>query len=209
MTDRSMPQRLVPPSFEVLISNYPPKRPTEAVLCAIETVVELKVHRRPNFKSYQNKEGGILVRLPNKVQRDAVVDITGTLILNYPIWIIRQSTNWSHLGNALTPVFRANSSDGIVDLGYLAGKIEHNVDFSKRDFVEFLLFRLGTEARDDRFWVTTLIVAGNEIQSIDPWASFLHFLPHLEVIDVRQNPIKSTPILPDWPELEVKWDEPK
>jgi hypothetical protein len=88
-----------------------------------------------------DEEDGILVRMPNKLQRDTVVAITEILILNYPIWIVRQPTEWSHLRVVLTPVFRANSSDGVVDL---ADKTEHNIDFSKRDFIELLLLRLGT-----------------------------------------------------------------
>jgi hypothetical protein len=154
-------------------------------------------------------EDGILARLPDKAQRDDVVAITGTLILNHPIWIVRRPTEWRHLADALTPVFRANCSDGVVDLGHLADKItgDVDVDFDERDFVEFLFLRLGTEARDDRFSVKTLVLIGNKIRSIDDWAPFFHFLPVLEVIDVRENPIKQSPALPDWPELEVEWEE--
>jgi hypothetical protein len=49
------------------------------------------------------------------------------------------------------------------------------VRLNNRDFVEFLLFRLATEARDDHSSVRAFMLCDNEIQSIDPWSPVLHF----------------------------------
>jgi hypothetical protein len=79
------------------------------------------------------------------------------------------------------------------------------VRLNSRDFVEFLLFHLGTEARDERFWVHTLILCDNDIQAIDPWSPFMHFLPHLRVINVANKRITEPPDLPEWPLLSITW----
>jgi hypothetical protein len=141
-----------------------------------------------------------------------VLSLNGLLILNYPIWIIKLPTTFGEWTEIFSIIFDANARSGIADLGSFAEKFAAAggdpsvVNFNSRDFVEFFLFRLGTEARDKRFWVKTLILTRNSIQSIDPWTAFLAFLPNLQEINVRENPIEAVPQLLELPEIVVTCD---
>jgi hypothetical protein len=177
----------------------------------VQDEVERRVGGRPNFISREPKEDGVLVILQNQIQRDKTLEINGFLVLNHPIWIVKSPEPFEGFRPVLSRVFQTNASDGIVDLGSLAQKVTdaggdgNAVKLNNRDFVEFLLFRLGTEARDERFWVQTLVLCDNEIEAIDPWSPFLHFLPHLRVINVTENNITQKPDLSEWQQLKVVW----
>jgi hypothetical protein len=158
-------------TFELFISNYPPRASKESVLYAIQYEVQQDWNARPTFLESGAVADGMRVRLPNQKQYDAVRAVKDRLVLNYPIWIIRfPDEGLGLLSYALSEIFQMNSLDGIVDLSNLAGKLKEaggdplHADFNNIHFVEFLLLRLGTEARDDRFWVSALILGGNGIR---------------------------------------------
>jgi hypothetical protein len=192
--------------FDLLISNYPPSK-EDFVIQAVEAEVERRFQRRPRFMERSAVSGGLHVKVPTEAEFDAVLSLTGSLILNHPIWIVKSPNFLGPLVPILSRIFRRYSADGIVDLSNLARKVGAcGVNFNNRDFVEFVLFQLGTHARDSRVWVRVLILGGNEIEAIDPWAPFFHFLPNLRIVDVHGNDLRRRPQFADWPKLIVKCD---
>jgi hypothetical protein len=197
---------------DLFISNYPPRCSAESVLRAIQSQVERRIGVPPTFLERQSVADGLRATVPNPVQADAILNINGSLILNHPIWIVKLPIELGEWTEAFSIVFETNTRDGIADLGSFAEKFAlvggdpGIVNFNRRDFVEFFLFRLGTEAREKRFWVRTLVVTNNRIESIDPWSTFLAFLPNLREINVRGNPLRARPQLFEWPEIMVVAD---
>jgi hypothetical protein len=194
---------------DLFVSNYPLRRSVESVMRAIQSEVERRCGAPPVFLERQQIADGTRVTVPNATQADAVLALNGALILNHPIWIVRSVLSLGAHTEALSVVFAANSDSGIVDLERFAEKFAAAgsdpsvVDLNDRDFVEFFLFRLGTESRDSRFWVKTLVLTGNGIRRIDRWAPFLCFLPNLREIKARDNPMEVEPGLPV---IDVDWD---
>jgi hypothetical protein len=192
--------------FDLLISNYPPSK-EDAVVQAVEDEVQRRFERRPRLTDCAAFSGGLRVRVPTEMEFDALLSLTGELLLNHPIWIVKCPDFLAPLVPALSRVFRRNSADGVVDLTNLAEKLRApTVNLNNRDFVEFLLFQLGVQARDSRFWVTAIVLGGNRIEGIDMWAPFFHFLPNLRVVDVRGNALRRRPHFAEWPKLVVKCD---
>jgi hypothetical protein len=201
------------PSFTLLISNYSRRHPVESVLCAVQDAVQRRIGGRPNFLSHDvTSDDSVTVTLPNQMQVDNTLELNGALLLNYPIWIVKSPIPFANVAPVLSLVFYANASNGIVDLAQLptkvaaAGGAKEMVRLNNRDFVEFLLFHLGREARDTPFWVHTLVLSDNNIQVIDPWSPFLHFLPNLRIIHAENNALTQRPELPEWPHLEIHWE---
>jgi hypothetical protein len=201
------------PTFALFLSNYPRRASKESVLCAIQHEVQQECNARPTFLDHVAVADGLRVTLPNQAQCDAVWAVNGRLVLNYPLWIIRfPSKRLGVLTHPLSEIFQENSADGVVDLSNLAAKFADTgadpwqANFKDIDFVEFLLFRLGSEARDDRFLVQALVLGGNNInKALGAWSPFFHFLPNLRLIDLRGNKVRGPVSFPEWPRLEVRW----
>jgi hypothetical protein len=197
--------------FDLLISNYPPSK-EDSVIQAVQDEVHRRIQSRPRFTQYSAVSGGLRVKVPTEMEFDTLLSINGALILNYPIWIVKFPDFLNAFVPFLSRVFQKNSVDGIVDLSNLAQKVRDAgasagcVNLNNRDFVEFLLFQLGTQARDSRFWVRAIVLGGNGIEAIDMWTRFFHFLPNLRVIDVRGNTLQRRPQFADWPKLVVECD---
>jgi hypothetical protein len=156
-------------------------------------------------------DGAVKVSLPNKEQYDAVHSCSGLFVLNNRIWIVRFPGALGELCPFLSTVFRASTWHGQVDLCGLADQVARlgrkpaAVNFADLDFVEFLFFRLGTEARDEPFLVETVLLNSNGIEDVTHWAPFMHFLPHLHALVLNENPLKYAPttLATDWLQVEV------
>jgi hypothetical protein len=73
-----------------------------------------------------------------------------------------------------------------------------HANFNDIDFAEFLFFPWGAEARDDRFWVRALALAGNGIHhKIRTWSPFFHFLLNVRLIDIRKNDVAGPTSFPE------------
>lgn len=210
--DRNIP--VIPQNYTLLISNYYPEdRPPDAVLEMLKKLAFESFGGSPDFSSPLKCEGGFMVSVLNHIQYDALLQLNGALVYNYPIWIIKFPSNDTLAMHfpVFTNIFM-KSSEGQVDLSNFANKVneEHGrpeiVNFNNREFVEFLLYRLGVDSRDKKFWVSSLILCNNGIQNINPWASFFHFLPNLKHININNNPLFEAPNLPEYMQIQVEYN---
>lgn len=201
--------------FWVLIGNYPPlfSDDPDGVIRAIANQVrritgnELSYERGSVFSSME-----FALSFPTEQQMEAVLGLNGSFIYNNPIWIIKYPQYYENIGFDLSKIFATSTCNGQVDLNNLKqrfeqlGKNPSDIDFNNRDFVEFLLYRLGTESRDKRFYVDTLILTNNFIEDINRWSPFLVFLPTLHSLILNQNPLKQQPDLPAYPYISIDCD---
>lgn len=200
--------------FSVLIGNYPPLISADGVIQAIINII-----RRSTGNELKCKHGIISldtlefsISFPNAEQMKAVLDLNGTFIYNNPIWIIKFPTFYGQYGPVLSTIINRSICNGQIDLSNLKnrfaklGNDPSVVDFNKLDFVEFFLYQLGTESRDKRFFIDSLILNNNNIQDINKWSPYLTFLPTLQTLVLNQNPLKRAPDLPAFPYIIIKSD---
>ena len=196
---------------DLFISNFPLKRSMDAVLSALSALLLRKVGAEPTFVEKEVLLDGIRVRVPNHVQYKAVLECNGAYIFNQPIWIVKLPLQVGKYTTHLATIFSRFTSNGQVDLSNLKDKLMscgieakelNDANFDNRDFVEFLFFRLGSESRDKRFHVDTLLLNGNNIQNPNLFSTFLTFLPTLHRLVLNDNPIRNEQAL-DWPYVEV------
>jgi hypothetical protein len=196
---------------EILITNFHPSKSDAFVLGDVSRVVEERWHGAPTFEDSTRLEGvGLRVFVPDH-QVEPLRSLTGSLILNNPIWIVKCPLVYGIHTDSLSAVFASQCMQGFADLSNLKQKLnaagKPAIDFNDLDFVEFLLWRLGTESRDKMFYVSTLILTDNEIRSIDKWSPFFHFLPNLKKIHLNGNRLQNVPSFTEWPHLEVVYDK--
>jgi hypothetical protein len=200
--------------FDLLISNFAATRSPDAIVDELE---KLAGRGSLGNKQYERCFDGIRIHPANLQVANALLERNGLLIFNWPLWIIR--VPWGLFAQqgpyeVLRQIFLQNCCNGKMDLGNLQTKIGRMgvqtkwIDFGNRDFVEFLLYRLGSESRDQKFIVRDLILTGNGIQQVDAWSSFLRFLPDLRTIVLHDNHISRPPNLGEWnrPLLVVEWN---
>ena len=145
---------------------------------------------------------------------EAMLLLNGRLVYNYPIWMVRHNEKMCQYGQALVMVYKTNTSDGQLDLSNFYHKFHEffgkydarYVNLNNRDFVEFVLFGLGIKSRERMLWVHTLILSDNDIESIDMWGPFFHFVPNLRNIIIKNTKLKQHPIITEWPLLKIESD---
>jgi hypothetical protein len=196
---------------QILITNFHLSKSDVFVLGDISRVIQEKYGGSPTFGDLTRMDGvGIHTHIPAD-QFEPLRALTGTLILNNPIWIVKCPLVYGVYSDDLSALFASQCLQGFADLSHLTQKLntaqKPAIDLNDLDFVEFLLWRLGTESRDKMFYVATLILTDNEIKSIDKWSHFFHFLPNLKKIHLNGNKLSNAPSFPEWPHLEVVWDK--
>lgn len=201
--------------IEILISNYPIMKSTDAIMSAISLEVLSRFGGLPVFKSKKPVPDGIRAVLANNQQFQALLSCNGMYIFNQKIWIIKFPLAVGAYTTWFARIFVRYTSNGIVDLSNLRDKLKElevpdkllkDANFNNRDFVEFLFYRLGTESRDSRFFVETVLLNGNNINMAQKLAPFLVFLPTLRRLVLNDNPIKVKEdglFLPQCPFVEV------
>lgn len=202
-------------SYDMLITNYP-KDNYLMILDLLNESVRSNFGAYPTILNKKIDENEIIITVLNHIQYDALLQLSGSFVCNYPIWITKyhQNDKLDSQKQVFGLIFQRFSNNGIVELSGFADKFSKYggdpsiVNFNNRDFVEFLLFRLGTESRDKRFWVSTLYLENNGIKTISPWVPFLHFLPNLKQIKITNNPIEyiDNPILPEYLQIFVEYN---
>lgn len=201
--------------FSVLVGNYSPLTSANGIIQSIVDQIRRSTGNELDFKYGlifpQSLE--FTISLPNAAQMKAVLDLNGSLIHNNRIWIIKFPAFYEKYGLDFSEIFNKSICNGQIDLSNLRkkfddlGKNATIIDFNKQDFVEFLFYRLGTESRDKRFFIHTLILNNNFIQDINEWNSYFAFLPTLHTIILNQNPIKRQPYLPSYPYITIQCDK--
>jgi hypothetical protein len=200
-------------TFELFFSNYPLRLSMEAIMGAFCQVVIDKYGHPPVFRDQASFLDGFRVSVPDAAQMNGIREMNGVLVFNQPIWIIKFPSQLGALYDPLARIFQQNVSNGIVDLTNLTlqfqtlGYDPKWINFKQRDFVEFLFFRLGTTSRDERFFVETLVLNQNPIESIDLWSPFFAFLPNLHYLIVNETFIRREPKLSNCPYLIVIWGQ--
>ncbi|OHT04870.1 hypothetical protein TRFO_27543 [Tritrichomonas foetus] len=186
--------------FSMLVGNYPPSISPDAILNALINLIREKYRKNPNVtKTNEFPSFDFQISVPSLEEQNAFLSLNGCFVFNNPIWIIKFPYVYDSISLQLSGIFRNATCNGIVDLSNLRQYFESHgfnsnlVDFGQRDFVEFLLFRLGSESRDRRFLINTLIVNGNNIQNINGWAPFFVFMPALHNVIAYNNPINVLP----------------
>lgn len=203
------PNQQIQNQFQILISNFPLNRSPDVIVNALCLLVQRACGGRPKILQQAVLQDRIIISVLNQIQMDFTLQMNGSFICNNPIWLIKAPLEFEFMTNCLTSIFHANCEDGQVDLSDLRtkvgmyGGIPNIVNFNNRDFVEFLLFRLGTDSRDQRFYVGSLILSYNAIPSVDMWSPFFHFLPNLRTLILNFNCLSAPPYLPQWPYIEI------
>jgi hypothetical protein len=80
------------------------------------------------------------------------------------------------------------------------------IDLNDLDFVEFELWHLGTESGGKTFYIAILVLTDNDIKRVDKWSRFFPVLPNFNKLHLNGNNVSNTPSFPEWPHLEVVWD---
>lgn len=211
-------QFVAPQNYTLFISNYPYGRSPEAILNILNTQIFNCFGASPMFDNPSPIGDGFTVSVLNHIQYDAMLQLNGALVYNYPIWIVKFHFDdpFANQFTIFSKIFIDSLSEGQVDLTNFASKFQiadalnegdaSIVNFNNREFVEFLFFRLGVESRDNRFWVSSLILCYNGIKSISYWVPLLHFLPNLKYINLKYNNLESEPNLPDYLQISVDYD---
>ena len=144
---------------------------------------------------------------------DALLWLNGKLIHNYPIWIIKWNERMQIYTGPLSMLFSQNTEDGQIDLSYFNEKLAAigvdvtNVNLNNRDFVEYMFYGMGCCTRERMLWVHTMILSNNNIESIDMWYPFFHFMPNLKHIIIKSTNLRQHPYMdPDWPLLQIESD---
>jgi hypothetical protein len=196
---------------QILVTNFHRSKSDALVLGDLSRLFQEKSGRSPTFADVSRLEPfGIKVSVPDK-DAEALRALTGTLILHFPIWIIKLPSEFGIYSDDLATLFTSQCLQGFADLSQLkqklnrAGRLE--IDFNNLDFVEFLLWKLGMESRERMFWVATLVLTDNEIRKVDKWGPFFHFLPNLRRINLKGNKLDNMPTWPEWPNLYVVWEK--
>lgn len=198
---------------QVLISNYPLNNSIDEVIQCISSKMKERGCRESQITvatSINNSECTLEV---SKDELDHILDLNGSYIFNNPIWIIHYPDTYLELIPCLSLIFTKSTSQGVVNLSNLSKQLTTNgcdaalinfIDFKNLNFVEFLFYRLGSESRDNRFFVENLILENNEINDISQWYRFRTFLPTLHQLKVTQNPITKTFSTNKWPYLTLQ-----
>lgn len=141
---------------------------------------------------------GFLIKMPQNLI-DQIMNFNGTFIFNQPIWIVKSPGNYFSYFNIFNQIFIETINEGTVDLSDMNQKLlEKGIsseelitfDFNNDDFIEFLLFFLGSFSRDSYFLVNSLILQNNNIKIItESMKRIIMFLPALRYLDLSQNPI--------------------
>jgi hypothetical protein len=186
----------------LLISNYSQEYSYTSVLSVLTSLITQRTGLYPQWILVEMITGigiGIKITFKDQDQYDAVHSCNGCFVLKSRIWIVQFPSVLGSLCPTLTSLFRTHTWHGQVDLSGLANQFEQlgenprQINFNDLIFVEFLLFHLGTEARDERFLVRTLLLNNNNIEDVNKWAPFMHFLPDLHLIVLTENPLKFAP----------------
>lgn len=200
------------PLYELFISNYPKDKNVDAILNLLYMDIEQKYGAKPKILMKMETLDGVMLQVQNQVQFKAFLSCNGDLISNQHIWIVTFPRFIGKYTEAFNIIFHNCLCNGQMDLSNLAdtfsrlGLNPQVVNFNNRQFVEFLFFRLGTEARDNRYYIGSLLLNNNNIITIKPYSPFFIFLPELRHICLNGNCLKSQPILPRWPCIEVECD---
>jgi hypothetical protein len=201
------------PNLVLFFSNYPLHISHEAVLGAFSAQILDRYGQEPRLTNPSIILDGFTATASNEDQLNAMRELNGILIFNQPLWIVRLPTKLGVLCDPLSRLFHQHVSNGVVDLANLGAKFEAVgsrsdwVNFKSRDFVEFLLFRLGTNSRDDRFFVESLVLNQNPIESVNEWSPFFAFLPNLHYLYLEQTLVKQQPQLVNCPYVLVIWSK--
>lgn len=208
-----------PQNYSLIVTNYSIGRSSDAILNVLKTLTFTHFGAYPSF--FNKKEGDdktyFIVSVLNHIQFDALLQLNGIFVYNYPIWIIAYPSN-DYLAQhyqVFSSIFLSSLSDGQLDLSDFASKVALNggdssiVNFNNREFVEYLFFRLGVDSRDKKFWVSSIILCNNNIKAISPWASFFHFLPNLKYINLNNNDLSeqiTQSTLPPYMQISIDYN---
>lgn len=199
---------------ELFIANYPTTKPIDAILTALSMIVLSRVGGLPTIVEKEPIAEGLRVAVPNNLQFRAMLECNGAYVLNQKIWIIKFPEAVGSYMDYFKRVFARNTSNGVVNLSNIQAKLRElevpdslvkGATFTNRDFVEFLFYRLGTDSRDQRFFVEAVLLNNNGITNVQSLSPFLVFLPTLRRLVVSDNPIKNKEqlFIPEHPYVEV------
>lgn len=203
-------------NFSILIGNYPLFVDPDAIIEQIKNIISktsgfnLTIKKGILSTTFLSQQFSILV--PNQAQFDSILALNGYFVFNSKIWIIRFPFEFLQLGQILPVIINRSISDGIYDLGNLRDQFSSNgidpniVNFDNYYFVEYLFYCIGSEARDQRFLIVQMIATNNNIHDINSWPRFLHFIPSLRILDVRNNPLVNEPKIPESYGVQVMTD---
>jgi hypothetical protein len=154
---------------------------------------------------------GLKVVLTDEEEYQYVHGRNGSYVFNQQIWIIKfPSPRFGESHAVLTDIFSWQVRNGVADLTGLQKLVVQRggdkalVNFRDLEFVEFLLFTLGVESRDQQFTVERLLLRENQIRSLEGWDRYFFFLPALRYLDVRSTKIKLGKLsLRAWPWITI------
>lgn len=186
--------------FAVLVSNYPPIISSDAVIEMLigQVFRNKKIQITPTkgtiFPDYE-----FSLFFPNQMQVDAVLTLNGSYVYNNPIWIIKYPFFLKSYRPFLTSLIYSSCSNGQVDFNNLAqrstifGINPSIINFNEPDFVEYIFYLLGTESRDKRIYIESIILNNNQILNLNIMPCIFVFLPMLRKLYANQNPLVEEP----------------
>lgn len=205
-------------AFDIMITNYHRSQSPESILQQLSTKVLEVFKLSPNFSTdivpLPTDPPSFKVSVNSYAQFHAILLMNGILIFNYPIWIVKFHSPQDYLGaqvQAFRLAFLTSQNNGLVDLNDFEsrfrasggiteaqdaqGQLVKIIDFNNRDFVEYFFYSLGLFSIIDHFWVSKIILTHNNIENINGWGPFFHFLPNLKYVNLNSNKIYQTPNL--------------
>lgn len=189
-----------PSQYAVLVGNYPPSIGPDAIIEAIsrQTFSMIKYQVTPMKGTiFPNYEFSIFYS--NEIQVNAVLNANGTYIYNNPIWIIKYPFIYQSYRQPIINLISSFVSDGLGDFSNMAQRSvsfvnnSNFINFNDQTFAEYFFYMLGSESRDKRFFIESIILSNNSIIDINIIMKYFVFLPTLRTVYANQNPLKYEP----------------
>lgn len=189
-----------PSQYAILVGNYPQSIGPDAIIQAIsmQTFSMVKYQVTPMKGTiFPNNEFSIFYS--NETQVNAVLNINGSYIYNNPIWIIKYPFIYQSYRQPIINLISSFVSDGLGDFSNLAqrsvsfGNNTNFINFNDQNFAEYFFYMLGSESRDKRIFIESIILNSNSIIDLNIIIKYFVFLPTLRTVYANQNPLKYEP----------------
>ena len=208
--------------IKILVSNYSGAMNVDSVLSVIQSRVEQNTHLNLDVNDYFIDEDGVSIIVKNEIQAEAVFALNGIQIGTKHLWISNYPEKHliKHI-KGISSLFAENFKPNFtMDLSNFQKKYHQSYsgdDFSsdkkKKKFdlnddkcMEFLFFRLGTEAKQNNTIIKRLVLCKNNLTHISNIDRLLWFLPGLLEINLKNNPLVAIPDLKGFSHIRMLTD---